>query len=371
MEQTERIIHQFYEAANNPEYWAAACEDLSELVSGGAVHLLLASTETGEEYVNLFAKGDPQFASEYLCNYASVDFRVPRVMARKLGTFADEREYVSKRDARSSPIHQELLPRYDVHKIGGANMSLDGCIGWFGISARSSGTEFDNRQISLLGQVSRHLLSALKIAKSQQDLRLSRGAAFASLDLANVALLLFDRNELEYANAAARQLVEGDFLLLRHDMLTCKLAGENQKLARFLELAANGQAAGSILLRNPENAASYIVRSHDIFPAYGHAGPRRSRRRVISIVELGVPANCGPDEVAEFCVGYGVSPSEAKTVHAVLNSINLAVLAENRGVSLNTIQQQLKSAMTKMDLNSQKKIFQAFERYRLVGTNGR
>lgn len=367
LEQAERIVHQVYEAANNPEYWAAVCDDLSELVGGGAVHVLLASTDTGDEYVNLFTKGDPEFASEYLRDYASVDFRVPRVMARKLGIFGDEREYVSTRDVRSSPIHQELLPRYGVHKIGGANMSLDGCIGWFGISTRSSNAEFDGTQMSMLGHVSKHLLNALKIAKSQQDFRISRNSAFAGLDLANAAILLFDRNTLEYANVAAHRLFEGDFFLLHHNKLVCRRPVENKRLAQFLELAADGRSVGSVLIRDPEDAASYIVRSHDLFPRYVGAGIQKSRYRGISILELNLPANCGLDEVMEFCIGYGVSPSEAKAVHGVLTSTSLAESAENRGISLNTIQQQLKSAMTKMEMNSQKKIFQAFERYRSYG----
>ena len=371
MEQPERIIHQIYEAARNPEYWSVVCDDLSEMVSGGSVHLLLASTETGHEYVNLFAKGDPAFASEYLRDYAAIDFRVPRVMARELGALADEREYVASLDVRKSPIYQELLPRYDVHNISGANLSLDGCIGWFGISTARSSSEFDTRQIGMLGQVSRHLLNALKIEKSQQDLRLSRDAAFAGLDLPNVALLLFDLGTLEYVNAAARRLIENGFFFLRQDTLSCTLPAENRQLVQFLERAAAGQDDGSILLRNPDDAACYVVRSHGVGSTYAGAGTLMSRRRVVSIVDLNTPSDCGADEVAEFCVGYGVSRSETKVVHAVLTSTSLAELAEDRGISLGTIQQQLKSAMLKMELNSQKKIFQAFERFRFVGKNER
>ncbi|RUM95143.1 hypothetical protein EET67_24950 [Pseudaminobacter arsenicus] len=170
MEQPDRILHKLYQAANDAEIWLDASHDISELVKGGPVHLLLASLETGDTYVNLFARGDPGMADEYLHNYAGMDFRTSRVMARTLGDFIDEREYVSEEEARASVIHQEFLPRYDIHKISGSNMCLDGCIGWFGISTKSASDEFESRHREFLKWLSPHVLNAFRIAKTQHEL---------------------------------------------------------------------------------------------------------------------------------------------------------------------------------------------------------
>lgn len=369
MEKLDRIIHQFYEAPDNPEYWTASCEDLSELIGAGAVHLWLASTETGAEYVNLFTRGDSQFASEYSSDYAPMDFRVPRVMARGLGVFSDEREYVSSTEAECSPIHQQLLPRYGIYNISGANMSLDGCIGWFGISTRTPDSEFDAGQIRLLEHASRHLLNALKINRSRRDLCLSRNLAYSCLDLVNVPLIVLDHKSVAYANKAAYRLFDDGFFLLRRGVLSCTNPAGNEKLAQFLRSPSSGLAEMPLLLRNP-CGGSFLIRVHNLSPTFIPTGNVTVRQRAISIIELDPAMAYEAKDVAAFCSSFGVSAAEAKAVHAVLTSMSLDEFARSKGITLNTAQQQLKSAMRKMELNSQKKIFHAYARFRSLQALG-
>jgi len=369
MERIDRIIHQFYEAPDNPEYWAASCEDLSELIGAGAVHLWLASTETDTEYVNVFARGDSQFASEYSSDYAPMDFRVPRVMARGLGIFSDEREYVSSMEAGRSPIHQQLLPRYGVYNISGANMSLNGCIGWFGISTRTPDCGFDVEQIRLLKHASRHILNALRITRSRQDFCLSRNLAYSSLDLVNVPLIIFDHKSVAYANNAAYRLFDAGFFLLRRSVLSCTNPAGNEKLTQFLRSPSSGLAEVPLLLRNP-CGGGFLIRVHNLSPAFSRTGNVSARQRAISIIELDPTTAYEVKDVSAFCSSFGVSAAEAKAVHAVLTSISLEEFAQIKGISLNTAQQQLKSAMRKMELNNQKKIFQAYARFRSLQALG-
>ena len=71
------------------------------------------------------------------------------------------------------------------------------------------------------------------------------------------------------------------------------------------------------------------------------------------------------EQVAAFCDGYGLSRAEIATVHAVLCSTNLRFNAGTRGLALDTVQKHLKSALAKMSLGSQKKLFQMFERFQM------
>lgn len=367
MENREELIHRIYEAANEPEYWADTAARIADVAGGSAVHLLLASLETGHEYINLFTRGDSGFASEYVRDYARVDFRVPRVMARPLGAFNDEREYVSPEEARSSAIHQELLPRHGVHRISGANLCLDGCIGWFGISTHRPELEFDDRQRAFLAQVSRHLLSAARFSRTHQDLQLSHDRTRDALDLVGTSLFLAATGRVRHANEAARRLLAHGFFRLRHERLRCAEGGEDRKLVAFLTSGARFARSEPLLLRQHETGLTYLVSVHDLFPQYRDGAARASGHRAISIVELDMPARIAFEEVALFCAAHGVSPAEARTVHASLNSVSLAELADTRGIGLATARQQLKSALGKMGLDSQKKLFRAFERHRLVG----
>lgn len=365
MESGEAAIHKIYEAANEPEYWNEAAEAIVGAAGGSAVHLLLASLETGYEYVNLFAGGDGGFSTEYLRDYAAGDFRVPRVMARKLGAFTDEREYVSKDEAGRSPIHQQLLPRYEVHNISGANMCLEDCIGWFGISTSKSSVEFDNRQRSYLTHLSRHLLNACRIAKTHQDLRLSRDQSLGSLDLLHASLILLKSDRVVHMNEAAKALSRAGFFMVRNERLCCVQQGAQAKLSTFLKQAARVPPNESLLLRQREQDAAYLISVHDLFPQYNGGRMHGSSFQALSIVELNIPPKIDFEEVFRFCSGYGVSRAEAMAVHASLNSIGLGEFAEKRGIGINTAQQQLKSALAKMGMNSQKKLFRAFELYRI------
>lgn len=367
MDYGEEAIHKLYEAAGEPEYWDDAAGTIADWTGGGAVHLLLASLETGHEYLNLFTGEDRGFAEEYVRDYAALDFRVPRVMARPLGSFADEREYVSDDDSRASPIHQELLPRYGVHNISGANLCLDGCIGWFGISTSGPATEFDDRQRAWLGRLSRHLLNACRISITHQDLRIARDRSLDSLDLFGAGLFLLKSGRIVHANEVAARIVADGFFRVRNDRLCCRTRAADRKLAAFLAQSA-GRRSESLLLRQHEREAAYLVSVHDLFARYaGNGRVEQSGYQAITVVELNVPDRIGLDEVISFTSAYGVTPAEARTIHASLNSVSLASLAESRHIGLGTAQQQLKSALAKMDLNSQKKLFRAFERYRIVG----
>lgn len=366
MDYDDEAIHTIYQAANEPEYWKQAAETISEISGGGAVHLLLASLETGQEYVNLFTRDQGGgFADEYIRDYASSDFRVPRVMARPLGDFTDEREYVSKDEARFSAIHQELLPRYDVYNISGANMCLDGCIGWFGISTPRPGVDFDSRQTANLRRLSRHVLNACRISMTHQDLMIARDQALGPLDLINAGLFLVESGRIVHMNEAAKSFIAEGFFRARNDRLYCADRAANDKFAMYLKQAAQ-RAMAPLLLRQPERDAAYSISVNDLFPRYEEGRVQKSRYQVISLVELNIPASTDLDEVLAFCSAYGVSAAEAMTIHASLSSISLVTFAEKRRIALNTAQKQLKSALSKMGISNQKKLFRAFERYRIV-----
>ena len=359
-------IGRIYEAVENPEYWSVVGDDIAELAGGGAVHLMLASLDTGAAYVSEFRYGDPQFALEYLEDFAEIDFRVPRVMARKPGELLDERSYVSPDDVRRSPIHQELLPRYKVHKIVGSNMCMDDCIGWFGISTPDKDSEFDISQTRAFGLLSSHLYRALSLHKDNRDLRLSRDMSRGVLDAADGSLLLFTNGELVHANLKALELLDDGFFVIRHGRLVCANVAENGRLEAYLHGDLHPRRP-PLMVRDIACGAVHFVRTHTPLPSYSQGQLKSGIHLAVSIVTVGDTGDPDIEAVAAFCGGYGVSKAEIATVHSVLCSESLRRNAEVRGIALDTVQKHLKSALAKMGLRSQKKLFQMFERFRSFG----
>ncbi|KJS08114.1 MAG: hypothetical protein VR78_18655 [Hoeflea sp. BRH_c9] len=365
MEQSDRIIHMLYEAAAEGEGWFEAACAIGDEVGAGPVHMLLSSLETGQEYVNLLARGNPGFAAEYLDHYAPTDFRVPRVLAHRPGTYIDEREYVTAEEARSSPLHQDFLPRQEIFNICGSNMSHDGCIGWFGLSTRGPNHEFDDRQRAFLGVLSAHLFRAMKLHRNRLDLIAARDLATQTLDLLNTAIVLLTGSRVVDANSAFTRLLEDRFFLLRTDALTCAYPNQAARLSQYLGRTGDGGNEDCLVLRHPASGATYLVQSRDLFSPL--AGRRRPlAHQTVSILKLDLEEEPELEDVMAFCGGYDISSAEAMVVRAVLSSQHLGEFAESRGIRLDTAHKQLKSAMRKIGASSQKKIFQAFERYRLI-----
>lgn len=366
MDEVERVVQQIYEAADDPEYWEVVAPLIADLVGGGPVHLFLASSESGIEYLSLFARGDPGFAAEYLSNFAGQDFRVPRVLARPPGVLLDERSYVSREEARRSVIHQELLPKHGVHNIVGSNMSLEDSIGWFGVSTRHACETFDEAQRDLLARVAPHILGACRILKRRMDLERARALAVDALDLVSSAILLLHRGRLVQANAAAERLLRTGFFRLGSGRLECRDRFQDGRIAACLKEAAGG--LDSVLaVRDYESGIDYLVRCHAAGARGGAGRANGGAAAVVSITEVDDPAASKREDVAAFCASYGVSAAEVSVVHAALSSTSLRTLAHDRGVALDTVRKQLKTAMARMGLDSQKKLFRAFERYRLLG----
>ncbi|WP_099866721.1 helix-turn-helix transcriptional regulator [Pararhizobium haloflavum] len=366
MDATDRIIHQIYEAAAAPEGWPDAAVALSDLVKGGTVHMMLAAQDGSAAYVNLFS-GDPDFAPIYLNDFSPMDFRVPRVMARPLGAFTDERAYVSPEEAKVSPIHQDLLPRFEVHRIGGANISLPGCIGFFGISTRRAEEDFDPGQTALLAALSRHVLRAFAITRSRHEISLGRDLAMGALERLNTALFLMRGARVIDANAEARRLLGQGFFLLHNDQLAVANRGERARLERFIACAVRGETGGPMLLRDPDTAGRYVLRAERHEPQFpgGHQAP--ARHLIVTVSELNRAQSPDEAEVIAFCGLFGVSRAESLAVAAVLGDVSLSDHAAARGIRPGTAQQQLKSAMAKMEIHSQKTLHQMFERYRVFG----
>jgi len=366
MHEIDRIIGRINEAVKNPDYWSVVGDDIAELAGGGGVHLMLASLNDEIDYVNEFRYGDPQFAVEYLRNFAETDFRVPRVMERKPGALVDERSYVSSDEMRRSAIHQELLPRYNIHKIAGSNMCMEECIGWFGVSTPRQDVEFNAMQTRALARISEHLFRALEIYKSNHDLRLFRTMSTGVLDAVDGAVLLFAHGELTHANQKAQALLDDGFFRMRHGRVVCANASENVRLDAYLCGDPHGERP-PLMIRDITGHAVHFVRTHAPLPLYSRGRLGSGSHLAVSIVTVDDAGNPDIERVTAFCGGYGLSKAEITTVHAVLCSKNLRRNAEARGLALDTVQKHLKSALAKMGFSSQKKLFQMFERFQMFG----
>lgn len=356
MDRLDALIHRIYEAALEPGDWPAILDELSDLVDGAQTHLVLAELDTGVAHVNLLRRTDPDGAAEYLRDHAASDFRAPKVFARKPGLVTDERAYVSEDEARASVIHRDFLPRHGIYNIAGANMRIEDCFGWFGISTRVKDAPFGEDRLALLNLVVPHVYRALRIARTQRELTELTALARDTQDRLRIGMVAYRHGTVTFANAAAQAIFAERFLQLAEGELRCVDRSGEAKLARLIR---NG--GGPVLLHDHEHGRRYLLRRHD--SAYRRAAHGDF---TLSIVESGSAHPVSLDEVISFCTGAGVTAAEAAALHASLTAGGLAGFASRKGIKLDTVRKQLKSALAKVDLGGQKQLHRALERFSLI-----
>lgn len=359
MDPVDRLIHYIYESSLDADQWLVVLRQLADVVGGSHTHLVLADLDRGLSYVNILFRGDPEGAEEYLQTYAETDFRAPRVLSSRPGLMRDERSYVSAQEARASVIHNEFLPRFGIHNIAGASMQIDGCFGWLGLSTRKKDEPFSEGQMALLQHVAPHIHRALRMAKSRMDLVLLEQRRRQAEGIVTAGIIAFDGGEAISTNAAADALLAEGFFNLRDGALTCASRSGSAAIGR---LAASADA-GALNLRDERDGRRYLLRRHNLPGApQGFVG-----RFALSITECEARMAISLNEVRDFCSGSGVTPAEAHAIHASLTDQALATLADARGIGLDTARKQLKSALSKLGLDSQRQLHRMFERYRLLG----
>ncbi len=363
----DRILRQIYESAGTPELWSPTLDTIAEFLDVGFMHLLFAHPETNFEYIEAAPREDPEFNGEYLRDFLDLDFRIDRFIKQPVGVAFDERQISSPEERKHSPIHQELYPRHNVHKLLMANMSIDGSRAGVSITTRNWDDEFSDGQRQAFQRLLPHILQSMRITKQNMDLQLSRFLAFEALDGVNSAIFLFFNQQLVQVNNAGKQLLDEGFFVIRNGQIALSHAAEDRDLQAWMQ-QADPLSSSSLLLRDDADGTEYSIRLHDPKPHFSRGRLQNSGSHIVSITRIRRTRSLLLSEVKQFSQIYGLSAAEMRVLHTVLNHGSLSDLAQSNGVKTDTVRKQLKSTMSKMDVKSQKMLFQLFERYNMLGS---
>jgi hypothetical protein len=363
MDDFERLAMQIHEAAIEPRGFPDLARRISDFIGAGSIHMLVFDPDTGTEHLSLFERGDPAFAEEYLRDYITLDFRVPRVLSQKRGALVEEASYVAREEARGSEIHQSLLPKYAIHNIAGSNLGVGETIGWCGLSTTKADREFDGRQLRLGGGLMAHMHVAYRALIANAQARRERAAMAAALDTVNAAVFMFEGTEPSFINSAGNALLDEGFFRLLPGRLGCRAADESRRIAALFSRPPGSQA--SLIVR--DLAAGAVHHMRVTTPLLEVGAPAKAREWIVAVTPLSGCEAPSRETVEDFAAGFGLTPRETAAIGAALAFVSLRQFADDNGIALDTAQKHLKSAMVRMGLRSQKALFQAFERYRVMG----
>lgn len=354
-----------YEAAANPDFFHEVGNRIAQFARGGRAHFLLFDASTGRRYLSELSGERDDFEREYNDVYLPIDFRVPRVLGLPVATFTDERAYVTPEEARNSDIHQDLLARYGIHNIYGAHLSTEKVSGWFGLSVREQNGEFHPDAERALSDIVRHIHRAYATLKTNADLRLERNLMTAALDDQPSAILICSEGRVVTANSAMNDLLANGFFRLLGAKLGCRDRDEAQKLADLQE-EASAIARGPIVVRDRRAGESFAVKWRILFPQVGPHARLAGRDHIVTVTPIAEGREPERRAIDAFCQEHGLTQRESEAVAEILQGATLESLAIRRSVTLDTVRKQLKSAMGRLEVASQKDIVRLFERFRMA-----
>lgn len=182
------------------------------------------------------------------------------------------------------------------------------------------------------------------------------GASFANeaVDVINCGLFQVNDGRLSNANRMGMAMLKDGFLFVAKGQLMCTQPQYNRMLQSLCSAPPDARDV-PLILRDPQSNSEYCVRTH-----------KTKSTTVLSVIRLRKIDAPNLAEVRIFAGSYGLSEAEIHVLHAVLGSTELRILASQRGVNLDTVRKQLKSAMAKIEISSQKELFALYERFRLV-----
>ena len=247
----ERIVAALHQAAFDDDAWPRATALIDDACGMGGSQLCVvdASGEEPEYRFGWFHRHGRALADlerAYVGHFRQ-DQRIRRLLSMPAGTLLANADLLDERELAASPLHRDLLPRWDAANQLVAR--LDGTAGEhvFWLPTRASGQgEWLPTHLRLLHRLLPHVAHAVRCGQALRQATTKGQALAALLDDAQIGSVLLDHNgTVVEANSEARRHLDRDVLAALAEALdapgqTAVVAGRTSRLkvhVRHIETA--------------------------------------------------------------------------------------------------------------------------------------
>ena len=363
-----KTILKIYEAVNEPELWNDVLNDTSDLMHGGAMHLFVFDTRNDVVDLNFSTRVSSEMQDVYVRDYLGDDVRVDRLPMQPIGKIVYQHMLFSEQELRTAPVYNEFLPQFELANLTGSNLSIGNHLVWFGAARGKIEKPYTEEELDSFLLLMPHIRKALRQHLELRDLKWQRGALSRIFDADCRSVFLIDRNaKIAFANRNANEITT-ELVTQRHGKLCFSDTNANAKLRHalgrlFLIETSLASYQDTFIVTNPSDGTDYGVR---VFRYLGDiADWQRSTGdfAVVTLIRLNNMPAPRAEDVRSFGDLYGLTEAEKNIVLALANAIGMAEYAQNKAIKIDTARKQLKSAMSKMHLRSQKDLIRVLERY--------
>lgn len=338
-------------AALDARLWDDFVEELHHVSGGVATHILGYDTsglETG-----FIARGyDPASLASYASHYHEQNVWAPGFLNFEVGRVVDSRDMASDEVLLASEFYHDWVKPNDDIRLGGGAMLAQSPAGTFllggNIPARF-GDAAAEKWLRFCGMLTPHLMNAWETARVLTSARIGGAAATVIVtDHTGRVVFLDDaENCLADERAGVSMTIRGG-LRFRHR----KASDFFERLAS--QTARSGHLGVSMTFASEDHRIAISTLNPDLFEAHWPAPLAGSAGPAIAVV---ITRGDGrSDAVMALRIEFGLSPGEAEVALALSTGRSLADIAESRGVSIHTIRNQVKSAMSKCGVARQSQL---------------
>jgi DNA-binding CsgD family transcriptional regulator/PAS domain-containing protein len=339
------------EAALAPDRWPAALQSITEAVGASGGNYVFLNKRTGNiEWVS--SAGLSTEVNRYVNYYAARDPYRPILEAASRGSWVLVSKCLPETFLRRDEWYNDFLLKAGIRDVAGARLfETASYTVLFGVMHGIYQAPPSAVGAVRLQELFEPLSSAARLHAELRELGWKSAAAVRALDqLARGVIITDGHGGVTEVNRAAEQILRrDDGLTVRQGKLCAERVFENDKLAWFIALAADGKTPAAVrqmLVGRRGGRVPYVLTVVPLgieLAAY---------ERPLAMILIADPDARAPPErdLAEL---FGLSPAESRLTVALLAGKTMREVATNSGVQITTLRTQLSSVLRKVGVSRQ------------------
>jgi len=363
------LILKIYEAALQPDLWGQITLEISDLMNSGATQLLVLDNENSTQIIAASSRLCQEGQREYVANYAPIDLRVPSLLKRNIGSLVQEHMLLNEDEKSNNAAVTNFLQRHDLDNLTGSNLSIGSSWVWFGTARKGDGNIYTKDELAVLELLIPHIRKALRLHQSIESTKSQSSGLADIFNYAGKGIVLFNGNgKVCLINNFAEQLMNKNIFTVRRGQIYFKNQSAHKRFTRALDavlapLHKLHQTAQDTFIVSNSAGYDYGIRLVRHLGDGSEVSYGECASALLLISPLNDPSNISQKEIDRFGDLFALTDAEKRAVKIVADLTDISQFARQIGLKPDSVRKQLKSAMAKIGVSSQKELIQRLERF--------
>lgn len=358
-----QIVELLYRAAGEPEQWPVALGVVAREFDAKVAQLLWWDKRSNRLPASLVGGAPtPGTEARYVGHYSRIDPRQKLVVGAQVGDVCACHEYFDERFVAHSEIYQDfLIPIGGRYSMIGKLADNEEDVSTVGMIRPTDVGPFDDENQTRFRLLLPHIARAAWLYRKLARARAAEGGLRATLDLLDYAVVLTDGDgRIVSLNLAAERLLgRSEGLRVVQGRLRATEPGDAGRLAQCIadaQRTACGHgfhAGGSLAVRRTPDRKPLLV---TVAPLGAGTVPHAGENRPVAAVFVRDPETGTRTSAQQLVELFDLTPAEARFAVSLAGGQSLDDIAEQHGVSKNTVRAQARAVFAKTETNRQSEL---------------